>query len=127
MGDVYCAICGEPWDYYGAKHGDMEPEEFEKFMKGKGCPCCHFGERCPACDGTGKERCERCFGRGYWTNWFGDEPQKFTCEVCGGDGFLETPCPKCGGTGKPKKTVDGRMEQLYSILESSDEPDLYIL
>lgn len=40
MGDVICRRCGEPWDYYGARHGDMTKEEYEDMMKGKGCPCC---------------------------------------------------------------------------------------
>jgi len=40
MGDIVCAICGEPWDSYGIRHGDMTPEEAQKFLQGKGCPCC---------------------------------------------------------------------------------------
>ena len=43
MGDVFCKRCGEPWDWYGAKHGDMTPEEYNKFMHGLGCPSC-FGK-----------------------------------------------------------------------------------
>jgi hypothetical protein len=38
--DVKCVVCGEPWDYYGINHGDMEKWEAELFKKGSGCPCC---------------------------------------------------------------------------------------
>jgi len=40
MADVKCAICGEYWDYWGARHGDMKWWEFDLFRKGAGCPCC---------------------------------------------------------------------------------------
>jgi len=48
MGDVYCKVCGEPWDIAGvlpALHGredeaDMTKEEAEMLLSGKGCPCC---------------------------------------------------------------------------------------
>lgn len=55
MSDIYCAKCGEPWDAYGVRHGDMEPNEAEKFRRGQGCPCCGFGTKCPACHGTGRD------------------------------------------------------------------------
>ncbi|MHA1882580.1 MAG: hypothetical protein ACTSUO_06005 [Candidatus Thorarchaeota archaeon] len=45
--DVYCKVCGEPWDAYGVFHGDMTVEERKMFLDGKGCPCCkgiHDGE-----------------------------------------------------------------------------------
>ena len=38
--DVICAQCGEPWEYYGIHHGDMESEDVQPFLKGEGCPCC---------------------------------------------------------------------------------------
>jgi len=62
MSDIYCAKCGEPWDSYGvhaSKHneGDMKPSEAERFLKGEGCPCCHFGTVCVDCHGTGIEDC----------------------------------------------------------------------
>ncbi len=41
--DRSCAKCGEPWDAYGIRHGDMTPEEAALFNQGKGCPHCHFG------------------------------------------------------------------------------------
>lgn len=44
MTDVRCVVCGEPWDYYGVSHGDMEKWEAELFRKGAGCPSCE-GER----------------------------------------------------------------------------------
>lgn len=41
MSDVMCKVCGEPWDYCGAKDcGDMEKGEWEAFKRGYGCPCC---------------------------------------------------------------------------------------
>lgn len=40
MSDVKCVVCSENWDYYGARHGDMEQWEYELFRKGSGCPCC---------------------------------------------------------------------------------------
>lgn len=60
MADVYCAKCGEPWDYRGiprhkSDDGDMEFEEAERFRKGEGCPCCGFEDGiCPLCNGGGK-------------------------------------------------------------------------
>lgn len=38
--DINCAICGEPWDLWGANHGDMAAWEYDLFRKGAGCPCC---------------------------------------------------------------------------------------
>lgn len=40
MSNTYCTVCGETWDYYSARHGDMEKWEFELFRKGAGCPSC---------------------------------------------------------------------------------------
>lgn len=66
MSDIHCAKCGEPWDSYGVRHGDMTSSESQRFLKGEGCPCCNFGTMCPHCAGTGKERDEasRCYCRG---------------------------------------------------------------
>lgn len=44
MGDIKCRMCGEPWDYYGLKHGDVELDEGERILNGEGCPCCSFGK-----------------------------------------------------------------------------------
>lgn len=38
--DIRCVVCGEPWDAYGVRHGDMEKWEAELFRAGAGCPCC---------------------------------------------------------------------------------------
>lgn len=38
--DIKCVVCGEPWDSYGVRHGDMLPWEADLFRKGAGCPCC---------------------------------------------------------------------------------------
>jgi len=43
MSDIVCSVCGEPWDAYGVRHGDMTPEEAERFLGGEGCPACEFG------------------------------------------------------------------------------------
>lgn len=56
MADILCRMCGEPWEAYGVRHGDMEPAEARRFLAGEGCPCCGFGAWCVACDGTGRER-----------------------------------------------------------------------
>ena len=51
MGDILCRVCGEPWDHYGARHGDdMTKGEYGRLVKGLGCPCCkgvgpHDGEK----------------------------------------------------------------------------------
>lgn len=42
--DLYCKRCGEPWDAYGVRHGDLTPEERDRFFAGKGCPCCYGKE-----------------------------------------------------------------------------------
>ena len=51
--DIRCNICGEPWDAYGANHGDMLTWEYDLFRKGAGCPSCqgvsnkdHIEDRC---------------------------------------------------------------------------------
>ena len=38
--DLRCVICGEPWDAYGVRHGDMLSWESALFLKGVGCPYC---------------------------------------------------------------------------------------
>jgi hypothetical protein len=40
MSDIKCVVCGEPWDAYGARHGDMLPWEADLFRQGAGCPTC---------------------------------------------------------------------------------------
>lgn len=40
MADVLCRVCGEPWDAWGANHGDMKWWEYDLFRAGKGCPSC---------------------------------------------------------------------------------------
>lgn len=72
MSDVLCPKCGEPYEAYGLLYAtndsDFSPEEIRLFRAGKGCPSCHFGQWCPDCSGTGRERniynhnCRGCFG-----------------------------------------------------------------
>lgn len=38
--DVKCLVCGEPWDYWGLYHGDVQAWEADAIKKGLGCPHC---------------------------------------------------------------------------------------
>lgn len=40
MSDLLCFVCNEPWNSYGARHGDMHAWEYELFRKAAGCPSC---------------------------------------------------------------------------------------
>lgn len=40
MVDIHCIQCGEPWNAWGARHGDMAEWEYKLFRQGAGCPCC---------------------------------------------------------------------------------------
>ena len=56
MPDIICRNCGEPWDAYGARHGDdMSPSEYQMLIKGIGCPTCE-GKAIYSC----KTRDENC-------------------------------------------------------------------
>ncbi len=37
---VKCAVCGELWDFYGTRQGEMEQWEYRLFRMGAGCPRC---------------------------------------------------------------------------------------
>lgn len=104
MGDISCAKCGEPWDAYGVKNGDMEDWEAKKFMAGEGCPSCKFGMRCNACKGTGKYRW------GISDDTETDEP----CRICKGLGKIEE------GTSEHLENMKGFM---HSSTEETDDPD----
>lgn len=76
MSDITCAKCGEPWDSYGVRNGDMTPGERKRFLAGEGCPCCRFGTACPNCSGFGVDsypapanRCPICHDQGYVYAW----------------------------------------------------------
>ena len=43
MDNVICGQCGEPWTYHYLTHELVESEK-EKILRGKGCPCCEWGE-----------------------------------------------------------------------------------
>jgi len=46
--DIYCQVCGEPWDYYGARHGgDLDKTEYLALIDGTGCPSCNGGASPP--------------------------------------------------------------------------------
>lgn len=38
--DIKCVVCGEPWDAYGIRHGDMKAWQAKLFEAGAGCPSC---------------------------------------------------------------------------------------
>jgi hypothetical protein len=58
-------------DSYGITYckgeGDLTLTEVKRFLRGEGCPSCHFGTICTKCDGAGIENngCPTCFGKGY--------------------------------------------------------------
>ncbi len=37
--DLYCQVCGEPWDFFSLTD-DMSENEAQNFKSGNGCPCC---------------------------------------------------------------------------------------
>lgn len=97
MSDIYCTVCGEPWDAYGVRHGDMPPAEARQFLAGQGCPSCDFGRTCPYCGGSGRDRSDQDGG----------------------------PCPSCGGSGQP--SGGDVLYAARSELEWSDEDPILIL
>lgn len=124
MSDILCSICGEPWDAYGVRNGDMTPAEVRKFLSGQGCPSCDFGQRCPHCRGTGVEPCpDRCFdkdGKRY-TYVYGRLTPCTSCQF----GHTAEPCVECNGSGKPSggDTLAGAQSEL----DWSDEDPILIL
>ena len=40
--DLYCQVCGEPWDFIGTRD-DFTYSERQKFDSGVGCPACNWG------------------------------------------------------------------------------------
>ena len=78
------------------------------------------GNVCPRCNGTGKVKCSKCGGKGYWIHNDGSYPYVVGCGKCGGigegcmsDGYGlrdalqdvyrlgrgKVSCPECGGSG----------------------------
>lgn len=43
MRDVICGQCAEPWEYYYLAH-ELSEAEKEAILRGKGCPCCDWGD-----------------------------------------------------------------------------------
>ena len=39
--DILCERCGEPWNAYGVRNGDLDPIEQGRFFRGEGCPSCY--------------------------------------------------------------------------------------
>jgi hypothetical protein len=60
----YCGLYGIA---YAKGEGDLTLTEVKRFLRGDGCPACHFGTICTRCDGAGIENngCPTCFGKGY--------------------------------------------------------------
>jgi len=52
--DIYCKVCGEPWDVMDIRE-EFTEEEKKRFFSGQGCPACK-GIRTLYC-----ERCDRFF------------------------------------------------------------------
>lgn len=50
------------------------------------------GNICPTCKGSGKVRCSKCGGKGYYTTSSGGAPERYGCSSCGGRGsdYYET-------------------------------------
>jgi hypothetical protein len=126
MSDVSCAKCGEPWDFYGIKHGDMTPLEAKKFLNGDGCPCCYFGTKCPQCRGTGQEKVfshyttqkmylvvHNPYGASKRYEWI-DQPIPV---------YTETTCGRCGGNGKLETNEKTQDNFFASSLDATDDPD----
>ena len=73
MAVIYCRKCGEPWDCYGITYsrgeGNMTAADAVRFLKGEGCPSCHWGRHCIQCTGTCKKKDEiskcACHGNHY--------------------------------------------------------------
>jgi len=74
VGDIYCRICGEPWDAYGVFHGDMTKEEAKLFLEGKGCPSCNFGKKTK----KPKDRIEKgALEEAFWTSLAENLPEEW--------------------------------------------------
>jgi len=43
--DLYCQVCGEPYDILSVESYGFSQEEREKFHNGVGCPACDFGKK----------------------------------------------------------------------------------
>lgn len=44
--DLYCQLCGEPYDYDHVMH-ELTLFESQSFRDGLGCPACNWGARAP--------------------------------------------------------------------------------
>jgi len=97
--DVYCKVCGEPWDLYSVKE-DMSEEERKQFLAGKGCPCCK---------GLPTYYCEKCdkFYKGWMRSDMMDEEIELVWKL--------HKCPECLS---PLKLVRFDNEWEFSIIDA---------
>ena len=124
MSDILCSVCGEPWDAYGVRNGDMDPAEARRFLSGQGCPSCDFGQSCPLCRGTGKEPCpNRCFPKDGKRYHYLCGPLT-PCTSCQ-DGHTPELCSECNGSGRP--FGGDPLAGAQSELDWSDEDPILIL
>jgi len=150
MADVKCAVCREPWDYWGARHGDMKWWEFDLFRKGAGCPCCqgvrpngedHMEDHLKSVVFGGVDEPD-LFERLYDADlgveapeWKEPEPKKlWTCDGCGVSAIISNEAPYDGakisdndiwlewhGGSKVHYSCGGRPYNYGSV--ATDDPD----
>lgn len=109
MSDMLCRKCGEPSDVYYVYH-ELSDVERVRFLRGEGCDCCGFGEKCPSCNGKGTRIEFRYVAQfGEWRHVHTDEP-----------------CARCAGTGVPRLDDEAYTEALYSLLESDEDVSIYV-
>lgn len=126
MADICCRKCGEPADVYFVYH-EMDEAERIAFLSGQGCECCGMGTKCPQCRGTGHRECESCRGKGYWMKYIRPHYSEATeCIACAGTGKERWPCETCKGTGKPTLSDEGYGHALSSLMNSDEDPTLYL-
>ncbi len=116
--DIKCAVCGEPWNCWGANHGDMAAWEYDLFKKGAGCPCCK-GESDRDQEETLLEHLEsivygsedpdsftRLHNLDNKPKWEEPEPKKlWTCDGCGVSTIISNEIPY-DGSNLPKDKSD---------------------
>lgn len=85
--DVYCRVCGEPWDVWSLKE-DFTESERKQFLEGKGCP---------ACGGKTTYYCENCgeYFKAWMIRDFYDDYGELADEIVKSI-WDDKKCPFCG-------------------------------